>query len=172
MFALPSSLVLEGFSLRPESEADIPFLAGLFASTRAEEMERIVEWTAEQKQAFLFDQFRLQRHHYYTHFPNCEFLVLERNGMAGGRIYLDSTPNSLDLIDISLLPQWRGQGTGTTLLDAVIDAARAGGRRVTIFVEKFNPALNLYRRLGFREITDTGLYLEMEWRADAAGNVS
>ena len=172
MFALPPSLAANGFSLRPETEADIPFLSRLFASTRAEEMERIVQWTDEQKQAFLLDQFRLQRHHYYSHFPNCEFLVLEHNGAACGRLYLDTVPASLDLVDISLLPELRGRGTGTALLEAIISAARAGGRRVTIFVEKFNPALNLYRRLGFYEIADTGIYLEMAWSADRAGNVS
>jgi ribosomal protein S18 acetylase RimI-like enzyme len=35
-------------------------------------------------------------------------------------------------------------------------------------VEKFNPALRLYRRLGFTEIGDHGVYWEMEWLPDRA----
>ena len=31
-----------------------------------------------------------------------------------------------------------------------------------IFVEKFNPALRLYQRLGFTEVRDVGVYFEME----------
>jgi ribosomal protein S18 acetylase RimI-like enzyme len=42
-------------------------------------------------------------------------------------------------------------------------AAQAGGRGVGIMVEKFNPALRLYRRLGFTAVADHEVYLEMEW---------
>jgi hypothetical protein len=43
------------------------------------------------------------------------------------------------------------------------EAAAAGKPR--IHVERFNPALRLYERLGFRPIEDKGVYLFMEWRA-------
>ena len=31
---------------------------------------------------------------------------------------------------------------------------------------RFNPALRLYERLGFRQIDDRGVYLFMEWRGE------
>jgi hypothetical protein len=34
-----------------------------------------------------------------------------------------------------------------------------------IAVEKFNRAQTLYRRLGFREVANEGVYWFMEWRA-------
>jgi hypothetical protein len=34
---------------------------------------------------------------------------------------------------------------------------------VRIHVERCNPALRLYERLGFRQIDDRGVYLFMEW---------
>jgi hypothetical protein len=34
-------------------------------------------------------------------------------------------------------------------------------------VEKFNPALRLYKRLGFFETSDEGVHLAMEWRPPA-----
>ena len=46
--------------------------------------------------------------------------------------------------------------------------AAAQGKGVGIFVEKFNPALRLYRRLGFVEIADREVYLEMEWLPESA----
>ena len=51
--------------------------------------------------------------------------------------------------------------------DLLVEAARAN---VTVFihVEKNNPALRLYDRLGFRAIEDKGVYLFMEWRARGA----
>jgi hypothetical protein len=42
--------------------------------------------------------------------------------------------------------------------------ARAASKSVTVTVEKFNRAQTLYRRLGFREISEGDVYWEMEWR--------
>ncbi len=40
------------------------------------------------------------------------------------------------------------------------------GRLLRIHVERFNPALMLYERLGFRQIADRGVYLFLEWAPD------
>jgi ribosomal protein S18 acetylase RimI-like enzyme len=161
-FALPAALLAQGYALRPETDADIPFLMQLYASTRADELAPI-PWSAEQKQAFLTSQFQAQRRHYRGHFAQCAFDILEQNGVPAGRLYLDARPARLHIIDISLLPEWRGKGLGTAILEALMAAAQAGGRGVGILVEKFNPALRLYRRLGFTDIADREVYLEMEW---------
>ena len=47
--------------------------------------------------------------------------------------------------------------------------ARERGKTVTIAVEKYNPAQRLYRRLGFYETSDEGIYWFMEWRAAPDG---
>jgi len=161
-FALPAALVSQGYRLRPETEADIPFLMRLFASTRADELAS-TPWTPEQKAAFVAQQFEAQRYHYYNRLENCRFAVIEHGGEAIGRLYLQETPTKIHLVDIALTPERRGGGLGTAILEALLALAGTGGRRVDIFVEKFNPALNLYRRLGFREIKDAEVYWEMEW---------
>ena len=37
----------------------------------------------------------------------------------------------------------------------------AAGKPVSIHVERFNPELRLYARLGFRQVEDKGVYLLM-----------
>ena len=64
------------------------------------------------------------------------------------------------------MPAMRGQGLGTQLLEALLAHAGSLGKRVGISVETFNPALNLYRRLGFTHLSDEGIYLTMEWTPD------
>jgi predicted GNAT family acetyltransferase len=49
-------------------------------------------------------------------------------------------------------------------LKEVMAEASAAGKPVRIYVERFNRALRLYERLGFRTIGDTGVYYHMEWR--------
>jgi GNAT superfamily N-acetyltransferase len=162
-FALPAALAARGFTLRPETDADIPFLRSLYASTRAAELAP-TDWSDAQKLAFTDSQFGLQRHHYRTYYPATEWGVLEDNGVPMGRLYLDRRVTTLLVIDIALLPQWCGRGLGTALLEWVCAQARAAGKSVTVAVEKYNRAQTLYRRLGFREMSDEGLYWDMEWR--------
>jgi GNAT superfamily N-acetyltransferase len=120
-------------------------------------------WTAEQKQAFLAQQFAAQRKHYRETIENCRFDALEYGGEPIGRLYLQNKVSQIYIVDITLLSEWRGKSVGTAILEALQEAAVVSGRGVGIFVEKFNPALKLYRRLDFAEVADHGVYLEMEW---------
>jgi RimJ/RimL family protein N-acetyltransferase len=152
--------------LRPIAATDEPFLFVLYASTRAEELAP-VPWTEEQKRAFLEMQFRAQTIHYRTHYSSAQFLVIEDGGEPIGRLYLHRQPDDIRIVDISLLPQFRGAGIGTKLLKDVLAEGEAAGKTVSIHVESFNPAMRLYERLGFRHIDDNGVYHRMEWRAPA-----
>ena len=66
-------------------------------------------------------------------------------------------------MDISLLPEHRGQGIGSTLLTKILSDAANNNLQVTIHVERFNPALRFYERLGFRLAEDKGVYYFMKW---------
>lgn len=162
-FPLPTALASQGVALRPEVADDTPFLINLYASTRAAELDQMVDWTEEQKRGFVTQQFFAQRHHYRTQLSNCVFDVIEQHGIPVGRLYLQTRETQLHITDIALMPDRRGHGLGTALLDWIMTRAAADGRGVGIFVEKFNPALALYQRLGFVPLRDTGVYLEMEW---------
>jgi ribosomal protein S18 acetylase RimI-like enzyme len=163
-FALPAALAERGFVLRPETEADIPFLCRLYASTRWDELA-LTDWTDAQKFAFADSQFGFQRHHYRTHYPTSEWGVLEVHGVPAGRLYVYRDAGKFEVLDIALLPQWRGRGIGTALMEWVCAQALAADQTVMIAVEKFNRAQTLYRRLGFREVANEGVYWFMEWRA-------
>ena len=161
-FSMPAALVSQGFALRPEVDDDTAFLAALFASTREEELA-LVPWTAEQKQAFLAGQFKAPRHHYRTYNADCAFAVITHRGLPIGRLYLESGHRRIHVVDIALMPDWRARGLGTAILTGLQDLGRASGRPVGIMVEKFNPAMRLYRRLGFEDVADHGVYQELEW---------
>jgi ribosomal protein S18 acetylase RimI-like enzyme len=162
-FELPAALLSEGYRLRPETEDDVPFLKALYASTREDELAPI-PWTPEQKEAFLLHQFHAQRTYYYDTIENCRFDVLECRGEPMGRLYLQDRQTRLHIVDIAIMPAWRNKRIGTTILQALQAAGSASNRGVGIFVEKFNPALEWYRRLGFKEIQDHEMHFEMEWR--------
>ena len=53
-------------------------------------------------------------------------------------------------------------------LGGMLDEAAAAGKAMSIHVEKYNPAMRLYRRLGFVTEEDKGVYDLMRWRAPEA----
>lgn len=146
--------------LRPIDAADQAFLQRLYASSRETEMSRS-GWPAEAIAELLQQQFNLQHRYYQEHFPDGEFWLIERDGEAIGRVYLFWGETTLQLIDISLLPEHRGTGLGSRLLGELLARADRQGLAVGLHVEADNPALRLYRRLGFEVIGDSGIYLEM-----------
>jgi len=146
-----------GVSYRPMVDADLPFVAELYATTRREEVAQ-TGWSAEMQQAFLMQQHDAQHSHYLLHFGEAEWLIVERGGAAIGRLYLGDETEALNVIDISLVPESRGQGIGGAILRDILDQAANLGKSVSIHVEKFNPARRLYDRLGFKLVEDLGIY--------------
>lgn len=150
--------------LRPAVAEDEAFVRRVYASTRASELEQL-PWSADQKAAFCDMQFTAQDTHYRANYATAEYFVIEREGVPVGRLYVDRQEDEIHVIDIALLPEHRGLGIGTGLLGELMDEAAAAGKKVTIYVEKFNPALSLYQRLGYQQVKEVGIYLLMEWRS-------
>lgn len=147
-------------TLRSEEEGDSEFLEALYGTTRADELAR-VHWSEEDIRRFISQQFHAQRVHYREHYPGAEFLLVEHDGESVGRLYVHQTRSELRLMDILLLPEWRGRGLGTRLLGEILQRASRDGLPVTLHVEPFNPARFWYERLGFETVEQRGVYLFM-----------
>ncbi|GAP12610.1 predicted acetyltransferase [Longilinea arvoryzae] len=153
------------FILIPAQTDDAPFLLAVYASTRADELA-LVDWSAEQKQAFTSMQFDAQSRHYAAYYPEAEYFIIQQGGARIGRLIVERKPKTLLLMDIALLPEYRCQGTGTAILRDLMNEACQTHKTVVLHVESFNPARRLYERLGFRAVSENGIYLEMEWRSE------
>lgn len=152
--------------LRPIGPGDLAFLAALYASTRAEELA-VVPWTEAQKAAFLQQQFAAQHHHYQTYYAAASFDVVLVGDQPAGRLYVDRGRREIRIVDIAFLPAFRNRGLGTRFIRALQAEAASSGRALSIHVERLNPALALYARLGFTLVEDKGVYLLMEWTPSA-----
>ena len=148
-------------TLRPCTEADLPLLFSIYASTRQEELAP-VPWTFEQKQVFLAMQFNAQHTDYHKNYPDAAYDVIEGEKSPIGRLYVDRREKEICILDIALLPEYRGKGVGTRLISEILAEAALAKKIVTIHVERNNPALRLYQRFGFTEIDSNEIYLHME----------
>lgn len=161
----PSPSPRARIALAPELPEHAGFLRALYLSTREDEM-RHVPWGPEQKQAFLVSQFETQHAYYRGRFPEATYSVIIIDDAPAGRLYVHRSAGEIELVDVSLLPEHRGAGIGSTLVRELLDESVRSGIPVRLYVEHENPAKRLYDRLGFRVLNDIGIYLHMEWRAE------
>lgn len=152
-------------ALRPATPEDRDLLFRVYSSTREEELAP-VPWPPEAKEAFLRQQFDAQDAWWRTHYDGATFEIVVVDGLDAGRLYLWEGPSEIRVVDVALLPEARRGGVGTRLLEDVKAQAAAAGKAVTIHVERMNPALRLYERLGFRLVEDKGVYLFLSWSGD------
>lgn len=147
--------------LRPVAGDDRDFLVELYASVREPELAH-VPWDAPTRRAFVEHQFSAQDTHYRQHYPGATLDVIEVDGESAGRLYVHRGSDDIRIMDIALMPAFRGRGIGTELLRTLIAEAGASGRTLSIHVEMNNPARTLYERLGFRPAGEHGVYVRME----------
>jgi ribosomal protein S18 acetylase RimI-like enzyme len=144
-------------TLRPITPADSQFLLQVYSSTREEELAQVA-WQPGQKEAFLQMQFSAQHEHYQQHYIATSYDVILVDGAPAGRLYLARWAAEYRIVDIALLPEFRGRGVGSALLQLIIAEAASHGLPVSIHVEQFNPALRWYKRLGFQHVSEHGVY--------------
>jgi GNAT superfamily N-acetyltransferase len=149
-------------TLRPITPEDEEFLYRVYYSTREEELA-LVDWDAAQKEAFVRQQFAAQHYHYQTHYVGAAFQVILADGQPAGRLYVARWPNEIRIVDITLLPEFRNTGMGTRLLKDLMAEAHQAHKPLSIHVERFNPALRLYTRLGFVPTGEHGVYYRLDW---------
>ena len=119
-------------------------------------------WDDVQKDAFLRSQFDAQDAWWREHYAEASFDVILVDDEPAGRLYVHRGERDIRIVDIALLPEHRGAGIGAKLLRDLLAEADEVGKSVTIHVERMNPALRLYERLGFALAEDKGVYLFLE----------
>jgi ribosomal protein S18 acetylase RimI-like enzyme len=153
-------------SLRPFRPEDQEFLFKLYAGTRQQEVSAW-GWTIAQQEAFLRMQFNAQQRSYEMTYEGAEHqvVVLEDNVFEAnpiGRIMVLRGRETTLLVDIALLPEYRGRGIGGGLLQNLIEQCNKDKVAVRLQVLKTNPARRLYERLGFLKIGEDEVYFQMK----------
>jgi ribosomal protein S18 acetylase RimI-like enzyme len=164
---IENRIEIMALTLRLAGKDDEAFLFGLYAAVRLDEVAGW-GWTEAQQEAFLRMQFNGQQAGYKRAYPDASHQIILRDGAAIGRMLVAKRDGALRLVDISLLPEHRGAGTGTALVRDLQNQAESEGLPLRLQVMKANPALRLYERLGFRVIEDAGAYFQMEYRGRMA----
>lgn len=155
--------MVEGqITLREALPEDAPFLAHLYGDTRREEVGAW-GWPVEQQKWFLRVQFEARQRSYRSSFPKAVDHMILWELTPVGRMLVSEESAALRLVDIALLSAYRNRGIGGALLDGLRKRCEREGRILHVSVLQGNPAVRLYRRLGFRQTAPDSVYVQMEW---------
>ncbi|MGR3811676.1 GNAT family N-acetyltransferase [Jiulongibacter sp. NS-SX5] len=150
--------MLDGFEFKVITNEDLPTLRQIYKESRQGELDLLTTWTDGQIDEFVDHQFLAQHKYYIENYKGSKFWLIRKEGGPIGRLYLKEYENEFRIIDIALLIAWRRKGIGKRILEKILSSAAEKGKAVSIHVEKNNPALDLYKSLGFQEKEDKGVY--------------
>jgi GNAT superfamily N-acetyltransferase len=146
---------------RPETEADAEFLAALYRDTRRWEVAGW-GWPPEQQALFLNMQFDARRRGYGQMYPAAAGRIIRVSGADAGRMLVNEESAALHLIDVALLEEYRNRGIGTHLLTELQRDCDHRQLPLRLRVMAESPARRLYLRLGLKEVSADGIYVQME----------
>lgn len=143
------------FTLHHATPDDAPFERAIYDSTRAAELDAW-GWPEAQREAFLEVQFRAQR----AFFSGRSVRIAEVGGEPAARVVTEQAGAGLRLIDIAVLPVFRGRGLGT----ALVRALQAEASPIVLEARRDRPAVCAwYRGLGFRVVGRGALHERLSW---------
>jgi ribosomal protein S18 acetylase RimI-like enzyme len=151
-------------NLRPAQTEDDDFLREVYRSTRAAEAAAF-GWPGDVVADFIDMQYSARRGAYEMQFPQAEYLVIEVDGQRAGSIILHETPEELRLVDIALLPLFRRQGIGGSLIAKLKRRAAEHEVPIVLHVDSSNlPAIALYTGMQFEIVENGPVRHRMSWQ--------
>jgi ribosomal protein S18 acetylase RimI-like enzyme len=144
--------------LRDASGHDEAWLKQLFALSQPA-IDALLALPGDIGETLVAMQYAARQTHFQAHWPRAVQRVIEwRGGIEAGRapggqpvgaLWADEGSQGIHVLDIAVLPAWRGQGIGTRCLQDLMAVAARRHLPVTLQVAHDNPARRLYERLGF-----------------------
>ena len=158
----------QNIELRAVNADDREFLLRVYEVSRAIELA-MVPWDAEQRRAFVEQQFDAQSSHYENEYRDTKHDIIICDNQPVGRLFVSrGDPEQTAILDITVLPEHRKKGIAMRLINNLQDEAASACKSLRIFIESFNPSRELFRKLGFEVVDDPGVNLRFEWHSDEA----
>jgi ribosomal protein S18 acetylase RimI-like enzyme len=138
-------------TLRPATTADVDFFFALHKQALGPYVDAVWGWDDDVQRAYLHRTLDLTRAR-----------VIVADGVDVGRLDVEEHPDEVFLALIELTAEHQSHGIGRLLIQMLLADASANGKRVRLSVLEVNVrAYQLYRRLGFVEVSREGVAPEV-----------
>ena len=153
----------ESISFRPVAEGDKDFLLALYKSSRGDDLRKL-GWDEKRIDEFLDMQYEAQQRFHENEYKRAKGEIVLVDNKPAGQLVFENREHEIRCVDFALLPEYRGRGAGTFLIQRLQAEARRARKPLRLQVIRFNRAVNLFERLGFSRTSETGTHFQMEWR--------
>jgi ribosomal protein S18 acetylase RimI-like enzyme len=108
-------------------------------------------------------QYAARRRRALDRYPHGESRIIVVEGAEAGWLFTATLPDMVWLVEILVLPEFRGRGAGSLAIRRLIGRAAPVPVRLNVNLSNTGAA-RLYRRLGFHALESDGVQLTMEFR--------
>lgn len=153
MMDKPTALRVPPFDLRPARDGDYAFAERLYVESMQPLLSRLDAWD----EADVLAKFR----EYYN---RDDVRIIAVDSRDVGFLHACKEADGVTIAQIHIEAAYRSRGIGTQVIQAVLNAARARKKPVTLSVVRHNPAQALYERLGFQIVGEDATKVHMRWQ--------
>ena len=164
-----TALNLNDVTTRPEtnSEEDSAFMRRLFC--RLAQVQPLLQMGG-QAELLIDMQLKSREQQYRAMYPGGSFELILANGKPIGRLATDCSATPWSLIDIAILPEFRGQQIGTHFVGKLLESAENSRTEVRASVHADNlQARRLWLSLGFQVTEERLDYWSLLYSPQQAG---
>ena len=140
------------FKLRPARVSDYHFAERLYLETMEPLARESKYWTERRLISGLKRSFK-----------RSEVRIIAVDGADVGWLQISESDRRISLSQIHIRREFRSHGIGTQLIQDLFNRARTKKKPVSLSVVCSNPAVALYKRLGFEVIGEGRYKLQMRW---------
>ena len=133
-------------TFRASTETDFDFVFELNKTNMRQYVEKIRGWDDENERADM-----------KTKFTAGTDQIIQVDGKDAGVLRILETPESIKLDHIELLPEFQNKSIGTKIIKDLLSKSK----QINLQVLKTNPAVELYKKLGFKIVDETELKYQM-----------
>lgn len=148
----PASSCHTAIGFRKAVEADCEFCYFVRELAFREYAERVRGWDEEHEKAV-----------HQTRFASQDFKVIQSEGLDVGILSAESTSDALWVSQLFILPEHQGSGTGSGVVEHLIQ--EAAQQRLPLRLQVINGndrALCFYKRHGFKQVGSTKTHIQLE----------
>jgi ribosomal protein S18 acetylase RimI-like enzyme len=106
----------------------------------------------------------LQEEFFKSAWAKTKFEIILCDGVPAGYRDITTKEGKLHIVELVILPEYQGRGIGASIIKEVQDKAAREKTSVRLEALQMNRALNLYRRLGFKDYAKNETHSLLEWR--------
>ena len=133
------------FQLRDARDSDLPFVEALYLGTMEPLLSELGDWDRDKFSKRIRVSFKA---------PESQMIIVD--GRDIGFMQVSETSDDLNIAQVHLVDDYRGQGIGTEIFTDLIVRAQRDGKTISLSVPRNNPSVALYQRLGFKISRDDG----------------